>query len=141
MIKPSSHRLRFTISAYLIAAIWLQSIVGVLFAAEEISFGNPNDPRRQRLSGFPSQPRVLQMKGQGRETHNQIEILKNSGGGILQGVVTSRADFEIELFSLKYNPGADDGKKVTVAVNGLKQTIDLYDWELLPIVKLADSEF
>jgi hypothetical protein len=43
--------------------------------------------------------------------------------------------------TLEYRPGAPDGKRLLVAVDGQSASPGVYDWQLIPIARFADSPY
>jgi len=53
----------------------------------------------------------------------------------------ARPAFPIESLKLSYNPTKDDGERLEAVINGRDYVNRIYDWQLVPIVRFADSDY
>lgn len=62
------------------------------------------------------------------------------GGVAFDETAKPTKDFVVSNIDLKYSPDKQDGKRLAVNVNGQSVSADIYDWQLIPIAKFADSD-
>lgn len=66
-------------------------------------------------------------------------FLEAVGGVAFQQTAHPSPDLAVESIRLEYEPGRPDGERVVVIINGQPVRVDLYDWQLQPISRFADS--
>ena len=79
---------------------------------------------------------LTQVLGRARPTRAFVRAV---GGVAFDGVARPADGLEVETFSLDYDRGAEDGRRLVATINGQRAVADVYDWELVPIAKYADS--
>jgi hypothetical protein len=64
-----------------------------------------------------------------------------SVGGVAFGeVATPASDLSIRELGLSYAPNNKDGERFVLTLNGQRIAAPIYDWQLIPIAKFADSD-
>ena len=67
--------------------------------------------------------------------------LASVGGVAFDGVAKPAAGQSMTRFALSYNPQAENGARLRLTLGGQPVTVALYDWELVPIARFADSPY
>jgi hypothetical protein len=68
------------------------------------------------------------------------EYLIGVGGVAFDNEASPAAGLNVNSIELKYNSKASDGERLTVIINGQQVKTKIYDWELVPIAKHANSQ-
>jgi len=63
------------------------------------------------------------------------------GGVAFDQVAQPDEDLSVNDLSLYYRPALPDGKRLQLVVNGQLIYAHIYDWQLIPIAKFADSPY
>jgi hypothetical protein len=61
------------------------------------------------------------------------------GGVAFDGVATPASDLSIRQLGLNYRQNNKDGDRLELTLNGERIAAPIYDWQLIPIAKFADS--
>ena len=62
------------------------------------------------------------------------------GGVAFDGVATPASDLSIKQFGLNYAQNNKDGERLLLTLNGERIAAPIYDWQLIPIAKFANSD-
>jgi hypothetical protein len=62
------------------------------------------------------------------------------GGVAFDGVAAPANDLSINRLELVYSPASTDGQRMFLSINGRSVAPSIYDWQLIPIAKFADSD-
>ena len=76
-----------------------------------------------------------------QEGLHSTQFLEQVGGMIFDQIATPAEGLKMESLSIQYAPENEDGKRLNLILNGKKVEVMLYDWQLAPIAKYADSPF
>lgn len=68
-----------------------------------------------------------------------VRYLSKVGGVAFDKVAQPEDGLAVNNLQLQYNSLQEDGKRFSVNINGSPSAIPLYDWELVPIAKYANS--
>lgn len=108
-----------------------------------ISFGPPDDPRTMKGVGFERQPGlsvVVDNAGsRGRGVLGRQQLLRQTGGVLMVSTAEPHPGLVGSRPSLRYDRARPDGKRVEVTIGGRKTYMDLFDWELKPLVEFVNS--
>ncbi len=63
------------------------------------------------------------------------------GGVAFDKIASPVSNLTFRNLSLDYDPNRDDGKRLWVIVDGKRFLAPIYDWQLIPISKFADSRY
>ncbi len=103
--------------------------------AQELRFGDAE------LKFVNSQQRDLRVQAEGPLTLQKVTVMRDAGGVLLQGTARPSDALADKPMTLHYRVSAPDGERLVVQIGDQYFTMDLYDWELEPIVKFADSVY
>lgn len=70
-----------------------------------------------------------------------LSYLEAVGGVTFDQTATPYENLKISDLKLEYNSSMNDGKRFSVTINGKKAEANIYDWELIPIVQYANSNY
>ena len=62
------------------------------------------------------------------------------GGVAFDGVAAPANGLTISQLDLSYSPATADGQRLSLSVNGQSVATNIYDWQLIPIAKFANSD-
>jgi hypothetical protein len=62
------------------------------------------------------------------------------GGVAFDGVAAPANDLNISSLELAYSAASTDGQRMSLSINRQSVDTDIYDWQLIPIAKFADSD-
>jgi len=68
-------------------------------------------------------------------------LIMRVGGVSFDSVAKPADNLRVTSVALNYVPGYRDGERLSVAINNQPVLAPIYDWQLIPIAKFADSEF
>lgn len=83
----------------------------------------------------------LKVPFNGFDDLNNIDFVNQVGGVAFHSVAMLDSNMQQGGLILIYDPKNEDGKRLNVAIGRDTLTADLFDWQLIPIAKYADSEF
>jgi hypothetical protein len=69
-----------------------------------------------------------------------LSFLEDVGGVAFDKVAIPVTGLDVTSLQLQYDPGANNGSRFSVVINGHADIAPIYDWELIPIAKFANSE-
>lgn len=95
------------------------------------AFGN------YRLVSLPSPP--LRTQTPIRVSSRSPRFLFKVGGVAFDGIAKPQTGVQINSLSLDYLKDQPDGNRLSVIVNGANTSPQIYDWQLIPIAKFADT--
>lgn len=78
---------------------------------------------------------TMRIEMTGRAALRSYRFVGRVGGVNFEGII-DLSNFDIDL---NYDPSRTDGQRATATLNGVTYKLPLYDWELEPIVKYADT--
>jgi hypothetical protein len=67
-------------------------------------------------------------------------LIRRVGGVSFDSVATPADNLRVTSVVLNYLPAERDGERLLVAINNRRVLAPIYDWQLIPIAKFADSE-
>lgn len=88
---------------------------------------------------FESAPPLLEATHIQFATGHQ-RYLNAVGGVAFDQVAEPVAGFSVGKLELKYRPGAPDGQRLQVTIDGRQYAPHIYDWQLIPTARFADSD-
>jgi len=62
------------------------------------------------------------------------------GGVAFDGVASPANGLKIDSLTLSYSPTRNDGNRLVLGLNGKSEETSLYDWQLIPVAKFANSD-
>ncbi len=79
-------------------------------------------------------------------THLRIGVqtqrmLAGVGGVAFDQIAAPAGNLEVRSLVLEWSPAAPDGGRLAVMLNGSRYPVPIYNWQLIPISRFADSEF
>jgi len=72
---------------------------------------------------------------------HSTKFLEQVGGMIFDQIAAPAEGLKLESLSIHYAPEKEDGKRLDLILNGNKVEVLLYDWQLAPIARYADTPF
>lgn len=66
--------------------------------------------------------------------------LKSVGGVGFDSVATPEDGLNVSEVRLEYAAGEPDGHRLSIQINAKATSVELYDWQLIPIARFSDSE-
>ncbi len=81
----------------------------------------------------------LKNPGSVQEALHSSKFLNRVGGMIFDQIAAPVEGLKIESLSLGYASENEDGRRLNLIVNGKKVGVLLYDWQLAPIARYADT--
>ena len=76
-----------------------------------------------------------------QEGLHSSKFLEQLGGMIFDQIAAPAEGLKVESLSILYAPEKEDGKRLNLILNGNKVEVLLYDWQLAPIARYADTPF
>ncbi len=70
----------------------------------------------------------------------RIGYVGRVGGIASDGVAAPEQGLVVNTIAPTYSTTRPDGQRLLVAINGQTVTAPIYDWQLIPIAKFADSD-
>jgi hypothetical protein len=79
-------------------------------------------------------------------THLRIGVqsqrmLAGVGGVAFDQIAAPAGNLQVRSLALEWSPAAPDGGRLAVMLNGSRYPVPVYNWQLIPIARFADSEF
>jgi hypothetical protein len=62
------------------------------------------------------------------------------GGVAFDAVAAPANDLSINRLELDYSPASTDGQRMSLSINGQSVATSIYDWQLIPIAKFANTD-
>jgi hypothetical protein len=75
------------------------------------------------------------------ESSNNDLFPINVGGVAFKETARLNPALQINNLTIRYDTGQPDGNRLQLTINGEKSHYTLYDWQLIPLVKYADSRY
>jgi hypothetical protein len=85
--------------------------------------------------------RLLELTATGPERVFSYTVASGVGGVLFQATALPMGNAVNQPLSLRYDPAKDDGQRLIVTVGTSEIVPPLYDWQLIPIARYADSEY
>jgi len=76
-----------------------------------------------------------------QEGLHSTKFLEQLGGMIFDQIAAPAGGLKVESLSIQYAPEKEDGKRLNLILNGNKVEVLLYDWQIAPIARYADTPF
>jgi hypothetical protein len=84
---------------------------------------------------------LLKVPATGSEEVFSFGVLSRVGGVLFQATAIPAGNAVNQEVSLRYDPARDDGQRLLVTIGTTAITPLLYDWQLIPVARYADSEY
>jgi hypothetical protein len=98
----------------------------------------------QRLVSLPAptlRNRTPLRVGIPRTGRPRIAFVGRVGGVAFDSVAKPADGVTVNSLKLSYSPTKPDGERLSMTVNGQAVSVPIYDWQLVPIAKFANSPF
>jgi hypothetical protein len=69
-----------------------------------------------------------------------LSFVGRVGGVAFDSVAMPAGGVVVNTLTLNYSPGKRDGERLSVTINGQTVSASIYDWQLVPIAKFANSD-
>jgi hypothetical protein len=83
----------------------------------------------------------MEVKATGPREVSSYTIASGIGGVLFQATAVPAGNAVNQPLSVSYDPAKDDGQRLLVTVGTSEIVPLLYDWQLIPIARYADSEY
>lgn len=97
----------------------------------------------QRLLRLPAptlRNRTRLSVGMPRVGRPRIAFVGRVGGVAFDSVAKPAGGLTVNTLQLSYSPSKRDGERLSLTINGQAITAPIYDWQLIPIAKFANSD-
>jgi hypothetical protein len=84
---------------------------------------------------------LLEVRANGSKEVHSYTVASGIGGVLFQATALPAGNAVNQPLSLSYDPAKDDGQRLLVTVGTAGIVPPLYDWQLIPIARYADSEY
>jgi hypothetical protein len=84
---------------------------------------------------------TLEVRAAGPKEVFSYTVASGVGGVLFQAIATPAGNAVNQPFSLSYDPAKDDGQRLAVTIGTSEIVPALYDWQLIPVARYADSEY
>ncbi|MDR2176928.1 MAG: hypothetical protein LBP20_02670 [Treponema sp.] len=84
---------------------------------------------------------LLEVKANGPEEVYSYTVASDVGGVLFQATAQPTGNAVNQPVSVRYDPAKEDGQRLVVTVGSGEIVPALYDWQLIPIARYADSEY
>jgi len=118
----------------------LSLVISVLWLCASVSAQLALGPQRLVHSPAPTLRNRTHLRvGLGRRP--RISFVGRIGGVAFDAVAKPADGFVVNTLALDYFPDRRDGQRLTVSINDQTVLAPIYDWQLIPIAKFANSGF
>jgi hypothetical protein len=84
---------------------------------------------------------LLEVKANGPEEVYSYTVANGVGGVLFQASAVPAGNAVNQPLSVRYDPAKDDGQRLVVTIGTGEIVPTLYNWQLIPIARYADSEY
>lgn len=116
------------------------ALLSVLFLCASVPAQLELGGRRMAVRPTPTLTNRTQLRT-GLGIRPRIGLVARVGGVSSDGVATPDEGLTVNTIVPSYSATRPDGQRLSVTINGQTVTAPIYDWQLIPIAKFADSEF
>jgi hypothetical protein len=83
----------------------------------------------------------LTVRARGSEQVFSYDVASTIGGVLFQATAIPAGNAVNQTVSLRYNPALEDGRRLTVTIGNVGISPVLYDWQIIPVARYADSGY
>ncbi|MDR1257470.1 MAG: hypothetical protein LBJ86_06960 [Spirochaetaceae bacterium] len=83
----------------------------------------------------------LEVKATGSAEVSSYTVASGVGGVLFQATAVPAGNAVNQPVSVRYDPAREDGQRLVIAIGTSEIVPLLYDWQLIPIARYADSEY
>lgn len=70
----------------------------------------------------------------------RLSFVRRIGGVAADSVAMPSDSLKVRTIALAYSPSKDDGNRLSLIINGEAVAVRIYDWQLIPIARFANSD-
>lgn len=115
-------------------------LLSILLVVMSIPAQDALGPNRLLAPPAPTLQRSASLGRVFRAGRPSIGYVGRVGGVAFDGVASPANGLKIDTLTLAYSPTRDDGNRLVLGVNGEAVETSLYDWQLIPVAKFANSD-
>lgn len=115
-------------------------LLSVLLVVISIPAQDALGPNKLLAPPAPTLGRVASLGRVFRAGRPMLGYVGRIGGVAFDGVAAPANGLKIDNLTLAYSPTRDDGSRLVLGVNGESVETSLYDWQLIPVAKFANSD-